>query len=153
MHALGVLEMLIPEFHGIDALVIRDSYHRYTVDEHTFLTIDNVHGLRQPAHDYEQRLAQLLPEIDRLDLFLLALLLHDTGKARRTGEHAPRASSWPTPSSPAWTSTPKSARPSSTSSAFIWKCPTPCAATSSTSKTSAASPRRSAARRCSRCSP
>jgi [protein-PII] uridylyltransferase len=87
MHALGVLEMLIPEFHGIDALVIRDSYHRYTVDEHTFLAIDNVHGLRQPAHDYEKRLAQLLPEIDRLDLFLLALLLHDTGKARRTGEH------------------------------------------------------------------
>ena len=88
MHALGVLEMLIPEFHGIDALVIRDSYHRYTVDEHTFLTIDNVHGLRQPANEYEQRLAQLLPEIDRLYLFLLALLLHDTGKARRTGEHA-----------------------------------------------------------------
>ncbi len=88
MHALGVLEMLIPEFHGIDALVIRDSYHRYTVDEHTFLTIDNVHGLRQPANEHEQRLAQLLPEIDRLDLFLLALLLHDTGKARRTGEHA-----------------------------------------------------------------
>src|ERR1700685_2884978 len=88
MHALGILELLIPEFHGIDALVIRDSYHRYTVDEHTFLTIDNVHRLRTPAHDYEQRLAQLLPEIDRLDLFLLALLLHDTGKARRTGEHA-----------------------------------------------------------------
>jgi [protein-PII] uridylyltransferase len=88
MHALGVLEMLIPEFHGIDALVIRDSYHRYTVDEHTFLTIDNVHGLRQPGHEYEQRLAQLLPEVDRLDLFLLALLLHDTGKARRNGEHA-----------------------------------------------------------------
>jgi [protein-PII] uridylyltransferase len=88
MHALGVLEMLIPEFHGIDALVIRDSYHRYTVDEHTFLVIDNVHGLRQPASEHEQRLAQLLPEIDRLDLFMLALLLHDTGKARRTGEHA-----------------------------------------------------------------
>src|SRR5208283_1845758 len=43
--------------------------------------------LRQPAHEYEKRLGQLLPEIDRLDLFLLALLLHDTGKARRTGEH------------------------------------------------------------------
>jgi [protein-PII] uridylyltransferase len=87
MHALGVLEMLLPEFHGIDALVIRDSYHRYTVDEHTFLTIDNVHSLRQPARDYEQRLGLLLPEIDRLDLFLLALLLHDTGKARRDTEH------------------------------------------------------------------
>jgi [protein-PII] uridylyltransferase len=87
MHALGVLELVIPEFHGIDALVIRDSYHRYTVDEHTFLVIDNVHALRQPAHDWEKRLSTLLPEIDRLDLFLLALLMHDTGKARRTGDH------------------------------------------------------------------
>jgi [protein-PII] uridylyltransferase len=88
MHALGVLEMLIPEFHGIDALVIRDSYHRYTVDEHTFLVIDNVHRLRQPSADYEGRLSQLIPEIDRLDLFMLALLMHDTGKARKTGDHA-----------------------------------------------------------------
>jgi [protein-PII] uridylyltransferase len=87
MHALGILEMLIPEFHGIDALVIRDSYHRYTVDEHTFLTIDNVQALRRPLHDYEKRLGTLLPELDRLDLLLLSLLLHDTGKARRTGEH------------------------------------------------------------------
>ena len=87
MHALGILEMLLPEFHGIDALVIRDSYHRYTVDEHTFLTIDNIHALRRPLQDYEKRLATLLPEIDRLDLLLLALLLHDTGKARRNGEH------------------------------------------------------------------
>jgi [protein-PII] uridylyltransferase len=87
MHALGILEMLIPEFHGIDALVIRDSYHRYTVDEHTFLTIDNVQSLRRPVQDYEKRLGTILPEIDRLDLLLLALLLHDTGKARRTGEH------------------------------------------------------------------
>ena len=46
-----------------------------------------MHSLRQPAHDYEQRLAQLLPEIDRLDLFLLALLLHDTGKGVPNGNH------------------------------------------------------------------
>lgn len=88
MHALGILELLIPEFHGIDSLVIRDSYHRYTVDEHTFLVIDNIHALRQPHHDWEKRLATLLPEIDRLDLLLLAILMHDTGKARRTGDHA-----------------------------------------------------------------
>jgi [protein-PII] uridylyltransferase len=87
MHALGVLELLIPEFHGIDALVIRDSYHRYTVDEHTFLVIDNIHQLRQPRSDGDQRFAALLPQIERLDLFLLALLLHDTGKARRNGDH------------------------------------------------------------------
>ncbi len=45
MHALGVLELILPEFHGIDALVIRDAYHRYTVDEHTFVLIDTLHGL------------------------------------------------------------------------------------------------------------
>jgi [protein-PII] uridylyltransferase len=87
MHMLGVLEMLVPEFHGIDALVIRDSYHRYTVDEHTFLTIENVHALRDAAQDWERRFAGLLDEIDRLELLLLALLLHDTGKASRTGDH------------------------------------------------------------------
>ena len=88
MHALGILELLIPEFHGIDSLVIRDSYHRYTVDEHTFLVINNVHALRQPHQEWEKRFATLLPEIDRLDLFFLALLMHDTGKARRSGNHA-----------------------------------------------------------------
>ena len=88
MHALGILELLIPEFHGIDALVIRDTWHRYTVDEHTFHVIDNVHRLRQPQHDWEKRLAGLLPELDRPDLFFLALLMHDTGKARRNGGHA-----------------------------------------------------------------
>jgi [protein-PII] uridylyltransferase len=87
MHALGILELLIPEFHGIDALVIRDSYHRYTVDEHTFLVIDNVHTLRQPHLAWERRFATLLTEIDRLDLFFLAVLMHDTGKARRSGDH------------------------------------------------------------------
>ena len=88
MHALGLLELLLPEFHGIDSLVIRDAYHRYTVDEHTFLVIENVHLLRQPRDEWEKRFAGLLPEIDRQDLFFLALLLHDTGKGRRSGDHA-----------------------------------------------------------------
>jgi [protein-PII] uridylyltransferase len=88
MHALGLLELLIPEFHGIDSLVIRDAYHRYTVDEHTFVVIDNVHRLRQPQEDWEKRLATLFPEMERPDLFFLSLLMHDTGKARRTGDHA-----------------------------------------------------------------
>ena len=88
MHALGLLELIIPEFHGIDSLVIRDAYHRYTVDEHTFLVIENVHALRQPHQEYEKRLATLLPQLERPDLFFLALLMHDTGKARRSGDHA-----------------------------------------------------------------
>lgn len=87
MHALGVLELLVPEFHGVDALVIRDAYHRYTVDEHTFLAIGTLLALRQTSADWEKRFAALLPEIERFDLLLLAMLMHDTGKGRRAGDH------------------------------------------------------------------
>ena len=58
MHALGILELLIPEFHGIDALVIRDAYHRYTVDEHTFVLIDTLHTLDLPGEGRHGRVAQ-----------------------------------------------------------------------------------------------
>ncbi len=87
MHALGILELLVPEFHGIDALVIRDSYHRYTVDEHTFLAIGTLQALRSSPVDWEKRFAALLTEVERVDLLMLALLMHDTGKGRRTGDH------------------------------------------------------------------
>lgn len=52
MHALGALELVVPEFHGIDALVVRDAYHRYTVDEHTFVLIDVLHGLASTGADH-----------------------------------------------------------------------------------------------------
>ena len=92
MHALGVLELLIPEFHGIDALVIRDAYHRYTVDEHTFVLIDTLHGL-ESAHkgamgEWAVRFGGVLRELPHPELLYIAALLHDTGKGRSTGDHA-----------------------------------------------------------------
>ncbi|SEC53530.1 [protein-PII] uridylyltransferase [Terriglobus roseus] len=91
MHALGILELLIPEFHGIDALVIRDAYHRYTVDEHTFVLIDTLHGLFTPGEgpmaEWKRRFAAILRDLQHADLLYLASLLHDTGKGRSTGEH------------------------------------------------------------------
>ena len=92
MHALGVLELLIPEFHGIDALVIRDAYHRYTVDEHTFVLIDTLHGL-ESAHkgaigEWAVRFGGVLGELPHPELLYIAALLHDTGKGRSTGDHA-----------------------------------------------------------------
>ena len=54
MHALGVLELVVPEFHGIDALVVRDAWHRYTVDEHTFVLIDVLHGLASTGADHDK---------------------------------------------------------------------------------------------------
>ncbi len=92
MHALGVLELLIPEFHGIDALVIRDAYHRYTVDEHTFVLIDTLHGLGKQQEsslgEWPARFGLVLRELPHPALLYLAALLHDTGKGRNTGDHA-----------------------------------------------------------------
>ncbi len=92
MHALGVLELLIPEFHGIDALVIRDAYHRYTVDEHTFVLIDTLHGLESAQKgtmgEWAARFGSVLRELPHPELLYMAALLHDTGKGRNTGDHA-----------------------------------------------------------------
>ncbi|GAC1359996.1 MAG: [protein-PII] uridylyltransferase [Acidobacteriaceae bacterium] len=91
MHALGLLDLLIPEFHGIDALVIRDAYHRYTVDEHTFVLIDTLHGLETPqaggVGEWAGRFAPVLRDLPHADVLYLAALLHDTGKGRSTGDH------------------------------------------------------------------
>ena len=87
MHSSRLLTMLIPEFAGIDALVIRDYSHRLTVDEHSFLAIENLHKLRQSHSTWDQRYAELLDELEQPDLLYLALLLHDTGKAAKTDSH------------------------------------------------------------------
>ena len=92
MHALGILELLIPEFHGIDALVIRDAYHRYTVDEHTMVLIDTLHGMETEQAgqmaEWSTRFGGILRDVQHADLLYLGALLHDTGKGRSTGDHA-----------------------------------------------------------------
>ena len=92
MHALGILELLLPEFHGIDALVIRDAYHRYTVDEHTMVVIDTLHGLEQPQTGqmsvWAERFGGILRDVQHPALLFLAALLHDTGKGRSSDDHA-----------------------------------------------------------------
>jgi [protein-PII] uridylyltransferase len=92
MHAIGILELILPEFHGIDALVIRDAYHRYTVDEHTMVLIDTLHGLENPQSgpmgEWPARFGAILRDVQHQPLLYLAGLLHDTGKGRSTGDHA-----------------------------------------------------------------
>ena len=92
MHAMGILELILPEFHGIDALVIRDAYHRYTVDEHTMVLIDTLHGLENPQSgpmgEWPARFGAILRDVQHQALLYLAGLLHDTGKGRSTSDHA-----------------------------------------------------------------
>src|SRR6202521_1939368 len=48
MQRLGLLTEILPEFGLIDSLVVRDFYHRYTVDEHSLRTIEHLQDLANP---------------------------------------------------------------------------------------------------------
>jgi [protein-PII] uridylyltransferase len=87
MNSLRLLALLLPELKGIEALVVRDFYHRYTVDEHSFLAIENLHRLKESQTEWDRRFALLLSEIEQPELLYLALLLHDSGKAAQGENH------------------------------------------------------------------
>jgi [protein-PII] uridylyltransferase len=87
MNALRLLALLLPELKGIEALVVRDFYHRYTVDEHSFLAIEHLHRLKESKSEWDQRFARLLEELEQPELLYLALLLHDSGKAMQSDNH------------------------------------------------------------------
>ncbi len=87
MNALRLLALLLPELKGIEALVVRDFYHRYTVDEHSFLAIENLHRLKESKSEWDQRFAELQGELEQPELLFLALLLHDSGKATPGENH------------------------------------------------------------------
>jgi [protein-PII] uridylyltransferase len=87
MHSLGLLNLFLPELAAIDALVIRDYYHRFTVDEHSFRAIENLHHLRQPQSEWEKRFGEIFDELEQPELLLLALLLHDVGKGLSIDDH------------------------------------------------------------------
>ena len=80
MHSLRLLTVLLPELKPIDSLVVRDFYHRFTVDEHSFLAIESLHRLKQAQSEWDKRYAEVLAELEDPELLYLALLLHDTGK-------------------------------------------------------------------------
>ena len=87
MHALKLLTLLLPELMAIDALVVRDFYHRFTVDEHSFVAIESLHRLQQSQSEWDHRYAELLSELERPELLYLSLLLHDVGKGTPKVNH------------------------------------------------------------------
>lgn len=87
MHSLRLLALALPEFETIDSLVLRDLYHRYTVDEHTFVAIDVLHRLREDNVEWLQPFSELFSELERPELLFLAILFHDTGKGLAGDNH------------------------------------------------------------------
>lgn len=80
MHETGVLTAIFPELRQIECLVIRDFFHRYTVDEHTLVAIQSVCGLSAAEETPRRFYRDLLAEVKAPAVLLLALLFHDSGK-------------------------------------------------------------------------
>jgi len=87
MHSAGLLVRLFPEFGAIDSLVMRDYYHHYTVDAHSFMAIENIHRLRAPEKNWERPFANLFSELEEPELLFLSLLFHDVGKGMACEDH------------------------------------------------------------------
>lgn len=84
MHEAGLLTAIFPELEHIECLVVRDFYHRYTVDEHTLVTLQNLWSLRDANEGPLRSFRDLLAEVKDPGPLAFALLFHDAGKG--TGE-------------------------------------------------------------------
>ncbi len=82
MRDCGLLGAIFPELNEISCRVTRDFYHKYTVDEHTLLTVRNVERLLS-----NPRFGPVLRDLRAPELLVLSLLYHDVGKAR-DGDHS-----------------------------------------------------------------
>ena len=87
MQETGLLGIAIPEWNEVDSLVVRDFYHRYTVDEHTFVAIEAIDNLLLNKPGTPPRFHNLALEDDDHAVLRFALLLHDIGKGTNPGEH------------------------------------------------------------------
>ncbi len=85
MHHLGVLAAYLPEFARVSCLVQFDYYHRYTVDEHTFVLLDYLEGLAETADPRLQEFRRIAGELKKPEVLKLAILFHDIGKGEGHG--------------------------------------------------------------------
>ena len=82
----GMLASLFPELAPIMDLVDAEPEHRYTVDEHTLITLDRATELGYNTDPTRQRFAQLYSEIENPAVLVFALLFHSAGKGQSSGD-------------------------------------------------------------------
>jgi [protein-PII] uridylyltransferase len=87
MQETGVLPAAVPHWEAVESLVVRDFYHRYTVDEHTLVAIEVLDKLAGQSADTPSRFHELALEMDDFAGLRLAILLHDIGKGTLPGDH------------------------------------------------------------------
>jgi [protein-PII] uridylyltransferase len=87
MQETGLLVPAIPHWQAVECLVVRDFYHRYTVDEHSIVAVEVIDQLAANKPGSPARFYGLLQEQEDLAVLRLALLLHDIGKGTLPGNH------------------------------------------------------------------
>lgn len=88
MKRYGILGRYLPAFGKIIGQMQHDLFHRYTVDAHTLLVLQNMRGFSRPEE--EERFpvaAHIVNILPKLELLYIAGLFHDIGKGRG-GDHS-----------------------------------------------------------------
>ncbi len=88
MHELGVLGRYLPEFGALTCLVQYDVYHKFTADQHSLLAVEYLEALASARSAESEGVAQVLTEVEKPELLVMGVLLHDIGKAKGHGHAA-----------------------------------------------------------------
>jgi [protein-PII] uridylyltransferase len=88
MHELGVLGRYLPEFGALTCLVQYDVYHKFSADQHSLLAVEHLEALAPGRSKESEGAALVFSEVDKPELLMLGMLLHDIGKAQGHGHVA-----------------------------------------------------------------
>jgi [protein-PII] uridylyltransferase len=88
MHELGVLGRYLPEWGALTCLVQYDAYHKFTADQHSLLAVENLEALAPGQSAESEGTAEVLNDVQRPDVLMLGMLLHDIGKGKGHGHVA-----------------------------------------------------------------
>jgi [protein-PII] uridylyltransferase len=88
MHELGLLGRYLPEFDALTCLVQYDAYHRFSADQHSLLAVEHLEALAPGKSAESEGAEQVWSEVDKPELLMLGMLLHDIGKAKGHGHVA-----------------------------------------------------------------
>src|SRR5262249_8070857 len=88
MHELGFLGRYLPEWGALTCLVQYDAYHKFTADQHSLLAVEHLEALAPGQSAESEGIAREVNDVERADLLMLGMLLHDIGKGKGHGHVA-----------------------------------------------------------------
>jgi [protein-PII] uridylyltransferase len=88
MHKHSIIGAYLPLWRNIVGQMQFDLFHAYSVDEHSFWVIKNLHQFSQKEHNHKYPLcSKIVQKIRKPEVLYLAGFFHDIGKGRG-GDHA-----------------------------------------------------------------